>query len=70
MDYLQPFISGAGNRLTSVSASKLERIAVESEDIEAKLDALAESVRRMQAFAQASNLLLAEVVNNLAKLRC
>jgi len=37
-----------------------------NEDIEAKLDALTESVRRMQAFAQASNLLLAAVVNNLA----
>ena len=39
---------------------------MESEDIQAKLDALAESVRRMQAFGQASNLLLAAGVDNLA----
>jgi hypothetical protein len=39
---------------------------MQDEDIEAKLDALAELARRMQAFAQANNLLLAAIVNNLA----
>jgi hypothetical protein len=37
-----------------------------NEDLAAKLDALAESMRRMQAFAHANNLLLAAIVNDLA----
>jgi hypothetical protein len=39
---------------------------MQDKDIEAKLDALAELTKRMQAFAQANNLLLAAIVNNLA----
>jgi hypothetical protein len=39
---------------------------MQDEDIEAKLDVLAELIRRMQASAQANNLLLAAIVNNLA----
>ena len=37
-----------------------------NEEMEAKLDALSESARRVQAVAQANSLLLAVIVDNLA----